>query len=33
LKGIGRAVCKQLKMSAAKVWNWDIIPAEQDGVF
>lgn len=31
-KGIGRAICQQLKMSAAKVWNWDVVAGDLDGV-
>src|SRR5262245_26517068 len=26
-KGIGRAICQQLKLSAAQVWNWDVTAA------
>jgi len=31
-KGIGRAIRQQLKLSAAQVWNWDVIAAQLDGV-
>jgi 3-oxoacyl-[acyl-carrier protein] reductase len=31
-KGIGRAICQQLKLSAAQVWNWDVSAAQLDGV-
>ena len=31
-KGIGRAIRQQLKLSAAQVWNWDVIAAKLDGV-
>jgi NAD(P)-dependent dehydrogenase (short-subunit alcohol dehydrogenase family) len=31
-KGIGRAICEQLKQSGAQVWNWDMTPSSHDGV-
>lgn len=31
-KGIGRAIVEQLKVSGARVWNWDIEPLQLDGV-
>jgi|RhiMetdeSRZDD1v2_1073273.scaffolds.fasta_scaffold32112_2 2-dehydro-3-deoxy-L-rhamnonate dehydrogenase (NAD+) len=31
-KGIGRAICQQLKQSGVQVWNWDVSPAPHDGV-
>ena len=31
-KGIGRAICDQLKLSGAQVWNWDVTAAQHDGV-
>jgi NAD(P)-dependent dehydrogenase (short-subunit alcohol dehydrogenase family) len=31
-KGIGRAICYQLKQSGAQVWNWDLSPIPHDGV-
>ena len=31
-KGIGRAICDQLKLSGARVWNWDVTAAQHDGV-
>jgi 2-dehydro-3-deoxy-L-rhamnonate dehydrogenase (NAD+) len=31
-KGIGRAICEELKRSGAQAWNWDITRAQHDGV-
>jgi 3-oxoacyl-[acyl-carrier protein] reductase len=31
-KGIGRAVCQQLGLSGAQVWNWDVNAVQLDGV-
>jgi 3-oxoacyl-[acyl-carrier protein] reductase len=31
-KGIGRAICDQLKLSGAQVWNWDVTAAQHHGV-
>jgi short chain dehydrogenase len=31
-KGIGRAICDQLKVSGAQVWNWDVTAVQHEGV-
>ena len=31
-KGIGRAIVEQLRVSGARVWNWDIAPLQLEGV-
>ena len=31
-KGIGRAICQQLKQSGAQVWNWDVTRMQHEGV-
>src|ERR1700750_1014252 len=31
-KGIGHAICDQLKLSSAQVWNWDVTAVQHDGV-
>jgi 3-oxoacyl-[acyl-carrier protein] reductase len=31
-KGIGRAICEQLRRSSARVWNWDVAAAQIEGV-
>ncbi len=31
-KGIGRAICHQLRESGAQVWNWDVTKTHHEGV-